>query len=183
MRVEDKKGLYKYMSQQRIRCKYVSINIEDKNTNNNGNKNNNDNFGQGDNAHGDSNHDVFSNLPFMERQYYIYIEWDCSVHGKALIWVCLPKEPYDEDILEDTNVGFVIIFEDNNNLQMTTMYWNLTHARLDEVHILLRHSIGLFSNKEPEVSVDCFDRFPQECLQIPCELEFGTEEWFLIFKV
>jgi hypothetical protein len=69
MRVEDKKGFYKYISQQRIRCKYVSENIED-----NGNKNNNDNFGQGDNAHVDSNHNVFSNFPFMERQYYIFIE-------------------------------------------------------------------------------------------------------------
>lgn len=74
MRVEDKKGFYKYISQQRIRRKYVSINIEDKNNNDNGNKNNNDNFSQGDNAHVDSNYDVFSNFPFMERQYCIYIE-------------------------------------------------------------------------------------------------------------
>jgi hypothetical protein len=44
------------------------------------------------------------------------------VHGKALIWICFLKEPYDEDILEDTNVGIVIIFEEDNSLQMTTMY-------------------------------------------------------------
>lgn len=109
MRVEDKKGLYKYISQQRIRCKYVSINIEDKNTNNNGNKNNNDNFGQGDNAHGDSNHDVFSNLPFMERQYFIPLKEDYDVHMKTLIHVCLLVEPYDEDILEDTDVGVTFV--------------------------------------------------------------------------
>lgn len=64
----------------------------------------------------------FPTFPLWRGNIVFILNEDCSVHGKALIWVCLLKEPYDEDILEDTNVGIVIIFEDDNNLQMTTMY-------------------------------------------------------------
>lgn len=47
---------------------------------------------------------------------------------------------------------------------MTTLHSNWTYARLDEVCILLDIVVFYFQNKEPEVSVDGFDRFAQGCL-------------------
>jgi hypothetical protein len=42
------------------------------------------------------------------------------VHGQAFIQVCLPDEPFDENVLGDTNVGVMYVSK-NNDLQMTTM--------------------------------------------------------------
>jgi hypothetical protein len=42
------------------------------------------------------------------------------VHGRAFIKVCLPDEPFDEDVLGDMDVGVMYVSE-NNDLQMTTI--------------------------------------------------------------
>jgi hypothetical protein len=52
------------------------------------------------------------------------------VYGRAFIHVCLLDEPFDEDVLGDTDVGVMYVSE-NNELQMTTMRWPLMHVRLE----------------------------------------------------
>jgi hypothetical protein len=57
------------------------------------------------------------------------------VHGWAFIQVCLPDEPFNENVLGDTDMGVIYVSE-NNDLQMTTMRWPLTHVRLEGGHLL-----------------------------------------------
>jgi hypothetical protein len=57
------------------------------------------------------------------------------VHGRAFIQVCLPDEPFDEDVLGDTDVAVMYISK-NNDLQMTTMRWPLMHVRLEGGRLL-----------------------------------------------
>jgi hypothetical protein len=42
------------------------------------------------------------------------------MHGRAFIQVCLLDEPFDEDVLGDTDMGVMYVSE-NNDLLMTTM--------------------------------------------------------------
>jgi hypothetical protein len=79
-------------------------------------------------------------LPYPDRlfwrgKYCLLLNEDFSVHGRAFIQVCLPDEPFDENVLGNTDVGVMYVSE-NNNLQMTTMRWPLTHVRLEGGRIL-----------------------------------------------
>jgi hypothetical protein len=51
------------------------------------------------------------------------------VHGRAFIQVCLLDKPFDEDVLGDTDMGVMYVSE-NNDFQITTMCWPLTHVKL-----------------------------------------------------
>ena len=77
----------------------------------------------------------FPTRPLWRGKIIFLLNENSIVHGKAIIWVCLLKEPYDEDILEDTNVGIVFIFENNNNLQMTIMLSH-TKSRSPTTHLI-----------------------------------------------
>jgi hypothetical protein len=72
----------------------------------------------------------YPDRPFWRGKYCLLLNEDFSVHGRAFIQVCLPDEPFDENVLGDTDVGVMYVSE-NNDLQMTTMHWPLTHVRLE----------------------------------------------------
>jgi hypothetical protein len=72
----------------------------------------------------------YPDRPFWRGKYCLLLNEDFSVHGRAFIQVCLPDEPFDENVLGDTDVGVMYVSE-NNDLQMTTMRWPLTHVRLE----------------------------------------------------
>jgi hypothetical protein len=72
----------------------------------------------------------YPDRPFWRRKYCLLLNEDFSVHGHAFIQVCLPDEPFDENVLGDRDVGVMYVSE-NNDLQMTTMRWPLTHVRLE----------------------------------------------------
>jgi hypothetical protein len=62
----------------------------------------------------------YPDRPFWRGKYCLLLNEDFSVHGRAFIQVCLPDEPFDENVLGDTDVGVMYVSE-NNDLQMTTM--------------------------------------------------------------
>jgi hypothetical protein len=62
----------------------------------------------------------FPDRPLWRGKYCLLLNEDFSVHGRAFIQVCLPDEPFDENVLGDTDVGVMYVSE-NNDLQMTTM--------------------------------------------------------------
>jgi hypothetical protein len=62
----------------------------------------------------------YPDRPFWRGKYCLLLNEDFSVHGRAFIQVCLPDEPFDENVLSDTDVGVMYVSE-NNDLQMTTM--------------------------------------------------------------
>jgi hypothetical protein len=79
-------------------------------------------------------------LPYLDRplwrgKYCLLLNEDFSVHGRAFIQVCLPDEPFDEDVLGNTDIGVMYVSE-NNDLQMTTMLWPLMHVRLEGGRLL-----------------------------------------------
>ena len=59
---------------------------------------------------------------------------DMSFFGRAKIIVCLPDEPFDEDNLEDTDVG--VLFLSEGDLQMTSFRWPLAQVRLEGGRLL-----------------------------------------------
>ena len=67
------------------------------------------------------------------------------MHGWTFIQVCLPNEPFDEDVLGDTDVGVMYVLE-NNDLQMTTMHWPLMHVRLEGGHLLFEIILFYYEN-------------------------------------
>jgi hypothetical protein len=72
----------------------------------------------------------YPDRPFWRGKYCLLFNEDFLVHGRAFIQVCFPDEPFDENVLGDTDVGVMYVSE-NNDLQMTTMRWLLTHVRLE----------------------------------------------------
>jgi hypothetical protein len=68
--------------------------------------------------------------PFWRGKYYFLLNEDFSVHGWAFIQVCFLDKPFDENVIGDMDVGVMYVSE-NNDLQMTTMRWPLTHVRLE----------------------------------------------------
>jgi hypothetical protein len=79
----------------------------------------------------------YHDRPFWRGKYCLLLNEDFSVHSRAFIQVCLPNEPFDENVLGDTDVGVMYVSE-NNYLQMTTMRWPLTHIRLEGGQCCLR---------------------------------------------
>jgi hypothetical protein len=65
---------------------------------------------------------LFLTGPLWRGKYCLLLNEDFLVHGRAFIQVCLPDEPFDENVLGDTDVGIMYVSE-NNDLQMTTMRW------------------------------------------------------------
>ena len=59
---------------------------------------------------------------------------DLSFFGKAKILVCLPDEPFDEENLEDTDVG--VLFLSDGDLQMTSIRWPLGQVSLEGGRLL-----------------------------------------------
>jgi hypothetical protein len=78
------------------------------------------------------------------------------VHGRAFIQVCLPDKPFDEDVLGDMDVGVMYVSE-NNDLQMTTMRWPLTHVRLQGGCLLSEIILFCFENALSDGSNDGLD--------------------------
>jgi hypothetical protein len=100
-------------------------------------------------------------LPYPERplwrgKYCLLLNEDFSVHGRALIQVCLHEEPFDEDVLGDMDVGVMYVSE-NSNLQMTTMHWPLTHVRLEGGSMLSKIIFLCFENTISNMSNDGLD--------------------------
>jgi hypothetical protein len=83
-------------------------------------------------VHQDGSAGVLSYLdrPLWRGKYCLLLNDDFSVHGRAFIQVCLPYEPFNEDVLGDTDVGVMYVSK-NNDLQMTPMCWPLMHVRLE----------------------------------------------------
>jgi hypothetical protein len=80
-------------------------------------------------------------------KYYLLLNDDFFVHGHAFIQVCLLDDPFDEDVLGDTDASVMYVFE-NNDLQMTTMRWPLTHVWLEGGY-LLSEIILFYSENAP----------------------------------
>jgi hypothetical protein len=85
-------------------------------------------------------------------KYCLLLNDDFSVYGCTFIQVCLPDDPFDEDVLGDTDVDIIYVFE-NNDLQMTTMRWPLTHVRLEGGRLLLE-IILFYSENAPSDELD-----------------------------
>jgi hypothetical protein len=49
----------------------------------------------------------YPDKPLWRRKYCLLLNEDFSVHDRAFIQICLPDEPFDEDVLEDTDVGIM----------------------------------------------------------------------------
>jgi hypothetical protein len=79
------------------------------------------------------------------------------MHGRTFIQVCLPDKPFDEDVLGDTDVDVMYVSE-NNNLQMTTMCWPLTHVQLEGGRLLSEIILFCFENTPSDGSNDGLDR-------------------------
>jgi hypothetical protein len=47
----------------------------------------------------------YPDRPLWRGKYCLLLNEDFSMHGRAFIQVCLPNEPFDEDVLGDTDVG------------------------------------------------------------------------------
>ena len=77
--------------------------------------------------------------------------------GRAFIQVCLPNEPFDADVLGNTDVGVMFVSE-NDNLQMTTMRWPLTHVRLEGGRLLSEIILFCSKNVLSDVSDNSLDR-------------------------
>jgi hypothetical protein len=77
----------------------------------------------------------YPDRPLWRRKYCLLLNDGFSVHGRAFIQVCLPDESFDEDVLEDTDVGVMYISK-NNDFQMTPIRWLLTHVRLEGGRLL-----------------------------------------------
>jgi hypothetical protein len=77
----------------------------------------------------------YPDRPFWRGKYCLLFNEDFSMHGRAFIQVCLPDEQFDENVLGNTDVGVMYVSE-NNDLQMTTMRWSLTHVRLEGGRLL-----------------------------------------------
>jgi hypothetical protein len=77
----------------------------------------------------------YPDRPLWRGKYCLLLNEDFSVHNRAFIQVCLLDEPFDEDVLGDTDVGIMYVSE-NNDLRMTTMRWLLTHIRLEGGRLL-----------------------------------------------
>jgi hypothetical protein len=78
-------------------------------------------------------------------KYCLLLNEDFSVHGRAFIQVCLHDEPFDENVLGDTDVGIMYVSE-NNDLQMITMRWPLMHVRLEGGRMLSEIILFCFEN-------------------------------------
>jgi hypothetical protein len=98
----------------------------------------------------------FPNRPLRRGKYCLLPNEDFSVHGRAFIQVCLPDEPFDENVLGDTDVGVIYVSE-NNDLQMTTMRWPLTHVRLEGGRMLFEIILFCSENALSDGSDDGLD--------------------------
>jgi hypothetical protein len=92
-------------------------------------------LGAGDHQDGFACALSYPDKPLWRGKYYLLLNDDFFVHGRAFIQVCLPDEPFDEDVLGDTDVGVMYVSE-NNDFQMTPMHWPLTHVRLEGGRLL-----------------------------------------------
>jgi hypothetical protein len=99
---------------------------------------------------------LFLDRPLWRRKYYLLLNEDFSVHGQAFIQVCLPDEPFDENVLRDTDVGVMYVSK-NNDLQMTTMHWPLTHVRLEGGRLLSEIILFCSENSLSDGSDDGLD--------------------------
>jgi hypothetical protein len=77
----------------------------------------------------------YPDRPLWRGKYCLLLNDDFSMHGRAFIQVYFPDEPFDEDILGDTDMGIIYVSE-NSDLQMTPMRWPLTHVRLEGGRLL-----------------------------------------------
>jgi hypothetical protein len=78
----------------------------------------------------------YPDRPLWRGKYCLLLNDDFTVHGRAFIQVYLPNEPFDEDVLGDIDIGVMYVSEEND-LQMTSMRWPLTHVRLEGGRLLL----------------------------------------------
>jgi hypothetical protein len=95
----------------------------------------------------------YPDRPLWRGKYCLMLNDDFSVHGQAFIQVCLLDEPFDEDVLGDTDVGVMYVSK-NSDFQMTPMRWPLTHVRLEGVGRLLSEIILFCSENVPSDGSD-----------------------------
>jgi hypothetical protein len=98
----------------------------------------------------------YPDRPFWRGKYCLLLNEDFSMHGRAFIQVCLPDEPFVENVLGDTDIGVMYVSE-NNDLQMTTMRWPLTHVRLEGGRMLSEIILFCSENALSDGSDDCLD--------------------------
>jgi hypothetical protein len=112
----------------------------------------------GASVHKDGSADAlpYPDRPMWTGKYCLLLNDDFSVHGRAFIQVYLPDEPFDEDVLGDTDVGIMYVSE-NNYLQMTTMRWPLTHVQLKGGRLLLEIIFFCSENAPSDGSNDGLD--------------------------
>jgi hypothetical protein len=99
----------------------------------------------------------FPDRPLWRGKYCLLLNEDLSVHGLAFIQVFLLDEPFNENVLGDTDVGVMYVSE-NNDLQMTTMYCPLTHVRLEGERLLYEIILFCSENALSNGSDDGLDR-------------------------
>jgi hypothetical protein len=78
------------------------------------------------------------------------------VHSRAFIQIYLLDDPFDEDVVGDTDVSIMYVSE-NKDLQMTTMRWPLMHVRLEGRCLLSEIILFCFENAPSDGSDDGLD--------------------------
>jgi hypothetical protein len=56
----------------------------------------------------------YPDRPFWKGKYCLLLNEDFLVHGRAFIQVCLPDEPFNENVLGDMDVGVMYVSENND---------------------------------------------------------------------
>jgi hypothetical protein len=99
----------------------------------------------------------YPDRPLWRGKYCLLFNEDFSVHGRSVIQVCLSDEPFDKDVLGDTDVGVIYVSE-NDDFQMTTMRWPLMHFRLQGGRLLSEIILFCCENATSDGSNDGLER-------------------------
>ena len=96
---------------------------------------------------GDTESDiVYLNRPLWRGRICDLLNDDLTFFRKAKIIVCLLDKPFDEENLEDTDVGILFLLD--GDLQMTLFWWLLTQLRLEEGRLLSEIVTWCFEHAE-----------------------------------
>jgi hypothetical protein len=69
--------------------------------------------------------------PLRQGRHCELLNEDLSIFRRAQIQVCMPEEPFDEDLLGDYDVKVIFLSEGDDHVQMTTFRWPLLRVRLE----------------------------------------------------
>jgi hypothetical protein len=72
----------------------------------------------------------YPNLSLWKSNNCYLLNDDFTMHEKTYILFYLPKDPCDEDVVGNTNMGVMYVSKDDN-LQLITMRWPFMHGRLE----------------------------------------------------